>query len=147
MNFNEQKGNLFDLDLSIYSLAQCISLDCQMGAGIAVGFDKMFPGMKRYLLQMIKKYTYKQPYVIGYLDKNIYVFNLITKKSYFNKPNYNSIDKCLDILQERCIIYNIKYLGIPKLGCGLDKLQWDKVREGIIERFKHMDIDIQVRYL
>ena len=118
-----------------------------MGAGIAVEFDKRFPGMKRYLLYTIKEYSYKQPCVIDYPDRDIYVFNLITKKFYYNKPNYYSMDKCLDILKDKCLTYNIKHLGIPKLGCGLDRLQWGKVREGIIEKFKDIDIDIQVRHI
>lgn len=42
---------------------------------------------------------------------------------------------------------DIKYLGIPKLGCGLDKLQWKKVKEIIEEVFSDMDIEIEIRYL
>lgn len=42
---------------------------------------------------------------------------------------------------------NIKYLGIPKLGCGLDKLQWGKVKELIERHFKDLDINIEIRYL
>ena len=31
-----------------------------------------------------------------------------------------------------CKEFNIKYLAMPKIGCGLDRLQWGKVKE-IIE--------------
>lgn len=33
---------------------------------------------------------------------------------------------------------------MPKIGCGLDKLEWDKVEEIIKETFKDCDIDILV---
>ena len=36
---------------------------------------------------------------------------------------------------------------MPKIGCGLDKLQWGKVREIIKEEFKDVDIQIEIRYL
>ncbi len=40
-----------------------------------------------------------------------------------------------------------KYLAMPKIGCGLDKLQWSKVREIICDVFKDVDIEILVCYL
>lgn len=46
-----------------------------------------------------------------------------------------------------CKELEIKYLGLPKIGCGLDRLQWGKVREIIKEEFKNLDIEIEVRYL
>lgn len=147
MNFNEQKGNLFDLDLDIYSLAHCISLDCEMGAGIALEFNNLFPDLKPYLKQTVKKYLYDAPSVIDYQYNNIYIFNLITKQFYYNKPTYKSMENCLNILRSKCLIYGIKHLAIPRLGCGLDKLNWNKVRMMIMEKFKDEDIDIQVRYL
>ena len=46
-----------------------------------------------------------------------------------------------------CKELEIKYLGLPKIGCGLDRLQWGKVREIIKEEFKDLDIEIEIRYL
>ena len=40
-----------------------------------------------------------------------------------------------------------KNLAIPRIGCGLDNLQWSKVREIIEDKFKDIDINIEVRYL
>lgn len=41
----------------------------------------------------------------------------------------------------------VKYLAMPKIGCGLDRLQWGKVKEIICEVFKDMDVEILVCYL
>lgn len=38
----------------------------------------------------------------------------------------------------------IKYLAIPRIASGLDRLQWAKVREIIKEVFDDMDIEILV---
>ena len=42
---------------------------------------------------------------------------------------------------------NIKKLVIPKIGCGLDRLSWDKVEPMVQEIFKDLDIEIVVCYL
>lgn len=148
MKYNEQKGDLFDLD-NKYALAHCISLDCAMGAGIAVAFDQKFKSMKRELIKVIKDNDYDYPvtlcYVAGPGMRN--VFNLITKKYYYNKPTYEDILECIKQMKVYCELYDIKYLAMPKIGCGLDKLKWDNVKEIIKEEFADLDIEIEVRYL
>lgn len=44
------KGDLFSCP-STHSLAHCISMDCRMGAGIAVLFKKKFEGVEELLEQ------------------------------------------------------------------------------------------------
>lgn len=39
---------------------------------------------------------------------------------------------------------NIKELYIPKIGCGLDRLNWNEVENMLISVFKDMDIVITV---
>ena len=146
MKFNEQKGNLFELDKK-YSLTHCISQDCAMGAGIAVQFDKKFKGMKDYCKRVIKENNLSFPVVIPFNEDDRTVFNLVTKRVYYSKPTYKTITKCIQDMVSMCKEFNIKYLVMPKIGCGLDRLQWGKVREIIKEKFKDLDIEIEVRYL
>lgn len=146
MILNEKQGNLFELNKK-YALAHCISQDCAMGAGIAVQFNKTFKGMKNYCIRVIKQNNLTFPCVLPYCDNDRTIFNLVTKKAYYGKPTYITITKCIHEMATMCKQYNIKYLAIPKLGCGLDRLQWSKVREIIKEEFKDMDIEIEVRYL
>lgn len=146
MILNEQKGNLFELDKK-YALAHCISQDCAMGAGIAVAFDKEFRGMKNELIRIIKDCELKFPTTILVENKNRNIFNMVTKKVYYGKPTYQTITECIEEMALMCHKHDIKYLGIPKIGCGLDRLQWGKVREIIQDKFKDLDIEIEVRYL
>lgn len=145
MIFEVKKGNLFDLDKK-YTLVHCISQDCKMGAGIAKDFDKKFKGMKTYLQYVTYRCNIKYPNAILFCNKQD-VINMITKKHYYNKPTYKSFIKSLENVKEICLKENIKYLGIPKLGCGLDRLQWAKVEQIIKDTFLDTDIEIQVRYL
>lgn len=145
MKLNEKKGNLFELD-GKYTLVHCISEDCAMGAGIAVEFKKRF-GMKSYLLETIQQAPKYYPCAIFYPFGKQKVINMITKKKYWNKPTYESFVIALKEVRDICIGREIKYLAMPKIGCGLDKLQWEKVREIIKEIFKDIEIEIEVRYL
>lgn len=147
MTYNEQKGNLFELDKK-YALAHCISLDCAMGAGIALAFDRLFKGMKNECIMSVVKYNLYHPNIVMYEGINgQIVFNLISKDKYYNKPTYINIMECIKMLKEHCQHYDIEYLAIPRIGCGLDGLDWNKVREIIKHEFKDLEIEIQVRYL
>lgn len=150
MIYNEQKGNLFDLD-NKYALAHCISYDTDnsksWNLGIVVEFKKKFSGIKEYANNFIKENNLLCPCVVPYIHNERVVFNLVTKKYYYGKPTYETISKCIKDMAYLCRKLDIKYLGLPKIGCGLDKLSWSKVREIIKEEFKDLDIEIEVRYL
>lgn len=146
MLFNESKGNLFAMG-DEYTFVHCISKDCAMGAGIAVSFNEMFPDMKRELKRTVYNNKMNTPCTILYKDDTRSVFNLITKNLYFQKPTLSSIKHCIKEMKMICEQNNIKYLAMPKIGCGLDKLNWDIVREIIKSEFEDTNIQIEVRYL
>lgn len=111
-------------------------------------FYKRYKGLKSGLKHNIETYDMYFPDVISYFqNKKIKVCNLITKKNYWDKPTYASMEICLDQLAIACRENKIKYLAMPKIGCGLDKLEWKKVKKMIQDRFKDTDIEIQIRYL
>lgn len=141
MIYKEIYKNLFTMDEK-YTLGQAISLDCEMGEGIAVEFNKQFKGMKRFLLNKIEKENLKFPVTILYDKDKQLVFNLITKKKYNGKPTYATIYYAIKQMKDLCIEHNIKYLALPKIGCGLDRLQWGEVREMIQQEFQDIDIEI-----
>ena len=122
--------------------AHCISRDYALGAGIAVEFDKRYD-MRNRLLKLAEE----KPETLD--EKCIEVenvFNLITKEKYWQKPSYNSLEESLLEMKEK-LSKNKKKLVIPKIGCGLDRLSWDKVEPMIQEIFKDLDIEIVVCYL
>lgn len=151
MKLIEEKGDLFNLPTK-YDLAHCISLDCAMGAGIAKAFVQKYPELKPTLIKCVKMNNLKHPITIstptGFLagDDGM-IHNLITKERYWHKPTYDTITECIKQLAFQCRRYNTKCLAMPKIGCGLDRLNWWKVRSIIEEEFKDLDIEIVVRYL
>lgn len=133
-----------------YFLAHCISADFALGAGIAVQFNKRF-GTK---LQLIAAY----PNYMAIWDSRFVgrgdciltggrVFNLITKRNYWNKPTYVSLHVALSEMKKQIVELGVKKLAMPQIGCGLDRLEWRNV-EGMIKTiFEDVDIEIVVCYL
>lgn len=139
MTLKEENRDLFSVDDKYY-LAHCISMDCAMGRGIAAEFERRF-SLRNRLLWRTKLIHAPSCIKIGR------IYNLITKRNYYDKPTYKSLKEALTIMKEDIILYKIKYLAMPKIGCGLDRLHWDRVKEIIEELFQDIDIEILVCYL
>ena len=129
----EIKGDIFTYPGQYY--AHCISKDCALGMGIAVEFNKRF-SLKPNLNKLVTEDS------VCVLYNNI--FNLITKDKYWYKPTYKSLRLSLLAMRDIMVENNIHELAMPRIGCGLDKLSWDKVKDIIDEIFK--DFTIYVYY-
>ena len=143
MKLIEVKGDLFTKenmqDKNIY-LVHCISRDCEMGLGIAKAFNKKYPSMKNSLKSRISNNTVCELY-------NNKVFNLITKNKYWQKPTYISLENSLKAMANDCWLLNIKILAMPRIACGLDKLNWNRIKAMLEDIFKDLDITIYVYVL
>lgn len=144
MRINIEKDNLFNLP-SEYVLCHCISLDCAMGMGIAMEFQRQFPGIREYCKEYTAENGCVVTSIIPYTYNNRTAVNLITKLRFSSKPTYNTIRRVLVRLRAYCIDNNIKYLGLPALGCGLDQLDFHMVLQLIDTVFKNTDIQIEIR--
>lgn len=145
MQYREIKKDLFDVP-SKYYFAHCINGSYNLGAGIAKTFrDRLF--MQSKLRSMYPIEEGEESKYIGEALLVGNVFNLVTKAFHFNKPTYESLYSALKSMHEQCKELGIKYLAMPKIGCGLDRLDWDKVSAIIKEVFSDLDIDILICYL
>jgi len=138
MVISEVKGDLFT---SNDSLAHCVSMDFEMGKGIAKIFKDKFQGVDE-----LKK---QNPSVggISYLEKEEgkrFIFYLVTKEKYWQKPTLFSLSNSLLQMKKICLEKGIKSLSMPKIGCGLDKLNWDDVKKILEFIFKGSEINITI---
>lgn len=145
MIYKEEKHDLFSVPDDYY-LAHCISADFALGKGIAVEFNKRFNmklKLKDEFLNFIDEYMhrYKLDAECILIDR---VLNIVTKERYYQKPTYNSMKQALEMMKVACVANNIHKVAMPKIGCGLDRLEWDKVSEIIQDVFKDTDIEILV---
>ena len=121
-----------------------------MGAGIAREFAKR--GVKRELKEGIISFNYTERERIGQCVATKATgwrveLNLITKQKYWQKPTYETLKMTLEELKSCCVRNDIFYIAMPKIGCGLDKLEWSKVKAIIEEVFAGTDIEILICYL
>lgn len=144
MIYKEEKRDLFSVSDDYY-LAHCISSDYALGAGIAVEFNKRFDMKRKLNEKMPKCWEFMKKHEIDGICIVIdHVLNLVTKERYWHKPTYNSIEDSLDSMRQVCKSYGIKKVAMPLIGCGLDRLRWDKVSEIIKKIFQNEDIEILV---
>ena len=144
MIYAEEVRDLFSVPEDYY-LAHCISADFGMGKGIVVEFNKRF-NMKDKLRNKYPNYLreWQNSRCEGDCIMEGRVLNLITKERYFHKPSYQSLKSALMVMKTICYKEVITKIAMPVIGCGLDKLFWDKVSEVIQEVFSDSDIEILV---
>lgn len=144
MIYKEEIRDLFSVSDDYY-LAHCISADYALGAGIAVEFNKRFDMRKKLNEDAPDYLEYMQLYNLqGECVLIERVLNLITKEKYYHKPTYQSMTHALKCMKMVCEANDINKIAMPMIGCGLDRLQWDKVSKIIKEIFKDTKIEILV---
>ena len=145
MTLREDRGDLFAEDiLREYALCHCISSDFALGAGIAKIFAKK--GVKKKLLEQYPKQWQCRGYCLFAEADGVLAANLVTKERYFHKPTLETLRQSLEDLRGQALERGLKKLAMPKIGCGLDKLQWNDVREIIKDVFKDTEIEILVKF-
>ena len=131
-------------------LVHCISSDFAMGAGIAKEFAAR--GVKIYLTTHCKRSFDGKGYVL-YAPISEYrgVYNLVTKAKYWQKPTYETLTQALEDLKLRIAVVEKAFpdekpmrIAMPQIGCGLDRLEWSKVRKIIQTTFEDTDVEILV---
>ena len=138
MTIMTEKRDLFTVPQGYY-LAHCISADFALGAGIAKTFDEVY-NMRFKLFREYDDYEYEGGCAL--LIDN--VFNLVTKPKCYHKPRYEAVREALETMKDIMEANAITKLAMPKIGCGLDRLDWDIVYEIICEVFEDTDIEILI---
>ncbi|XP_034247461.1 serine/arginine repetitive matrix protein 2-like [Thrips palmi] len=135
---HEVEGDLFTARRDT-SLAHCVSSDMKMGAGIAIHFRSKF-GRVDDLLSQNK--TVGEVAVLK--DSQRFIFYLVTKKRYFNKPTERTLQCSLLAMREECQKLGVTKLAMPRIGCGLDGLRWPSVFHLLTEVFENCGMEITI---
>ena len=142
MTIIEETRDLFTVPQGYY-LAHCISGDYALGAGIAKRFNSVYN--MRY--KLFRDYAIPEGEKFANVGRALLVdnvFNLVTKGRYFHKPTYDDLYDALVDMREHCDNFDIDKIAMPRIGCGLDRLNWDSVKDIIEDVFGDMDITILV---
>lgn len=140
-NINIIHGDLFDANPDI-SLAHCISQDARMGAGIAVLFQKKFKQRTQ-----IQNMQVSVGDIAAIKVDNRYIYNLVTKSNALHKPTYENLTNSIKAMKEHAIRHYVTDIAMPKIGSGLDRLNWNVVLSIIEKTFENTNINIYIYYL
>jgi hypothetical protein len=122
-----------------YALAHCVAKNLRSSRGIATVFRKKFGGLNDLELQ--------KPAVGRTLHlqrQGRQLFYLVTKDQPQQESTYQALWESLIHLRNCLQNLGVKQLGIPRLGCGYDGLDWKIVRLMIETIFKETGITISV---
>ena len=142
MTITTEKKDLFTMPHGYY-LAHCISADFALGAGIAKKFDEVY----NMRFKLHRDYAIPEGQKSANVGRALLVdnvFNLVTKERCFHKPTYDELYNSLIDMREQCDDFGVKRLAMPLIGCGLDKLEWSRVKDIIEDVFGSTDIEILI---
>ena len=140
--FAHKRGDIFESTTSS-ALGQCISSDARMTRGLAKLFVSKYPALYNLRYQNLHLGDAVMMRVGGRI-----VFNLITEKKFWQKPELKTLEKSLVSMKTQAIMGGIGMVSLPRVGCGLDRLNYDNDVKPLIGRiFRGSGIHIVVHTL
>ena len=73
-----------------------------------------------------------------------FIYNLITKDRFFDKPSYVDLRKSLEAMKIHVVRRGVRSISLPRIGCGLDRLEWYIVKHILYEVFFDCDLVLTV---
>ena len=144
MKLTIEQRDLFTVPNEYY-LCHCVSSDFALGAGIAKKFAELGvkDELKEYAALADEPMWHGEGYCIMSIEPQPHgALNLVTKEKYWHKPTLKTMRQALE-----CVADDFDFHGkiaMPKIGCGLDRLNWQDVEKIIWEVFEDTDIEILV---
>ena len=145
--YNETPVNLFIYEED-YALAHCISADFTLGEGIARSFNA------RYGTRADLRSTYGDNVLRFWQGKGFcllsndgHVFNLVVKGYEHQRASYQTLREALIDMRETAKKIGVEKIAMPRLCCGHEGLDWNKVHDIIFEVFDPTALEIRVAYL
>ena len=155
MQYKEEHRDLFGVNhegiQEPYCLAHCISAHSGMAGGIVLEFNRRWD-MKNRLRQKYhnQEQNFKTaqgllfPEEVHHNGVDTTVYNMVTKATLGHLPTYTSLENCLKLVKDHMVTQGYYRLAIPKIGCGIDRLDWKRVSHIIQRVFEDTDIEILV---
>ena len=136
--FEEKPGSVFNCDPRD-SMAHCVSADFAMSRGIAVQFKNTFQKVQHL------KNQGKGVGEVAILEwDGTFIYYLVTKERFYEKPTHDSLRQALEEMCIHMVQHGVHTVAMPRLGTGLDRLNWKDVSRILCEVFQNTCITIKV---
>ena len=145
VNYEEQ--SIFNSSMVI---VYTVSKDWAMSKGFALMLCKKFPDLRQHCKWQVEVNdrngnTINQN-VLQYIAPSLghQIFSLITKEKYISKPTMEGITTALFELHNILLKQNISCIAMPKIACGLDKMDCSEISALLYNVFNSSGIKIYV---
>lgn len=82
---------------------------------------------------------------VAFIEKSMRkIYYLVTKPVSTVKPKWEDFERSVIEWCELCVKHNVKKIAIPKIGCGRDQLDWNRVQMLLNHQFTSTGIEITV---
>ena len=127
------------------SLGHCISADARMSKGFADFLSHRISALRSTCRKA--KLSMGQVYPCWDSTGKRYIYNLVTKERFCDKPNLFTLSKTLEATKTHASMNGVATIAIPKHGCGLDQMNWQEVVKLLRDIFAYADVQIVVHTL
>lgn len=139
------KGNL--LESQAEALVNTVNTVGVMGKGIALQFKERFPENFKVYKQAVDKKLLSIGKLLVHREETLLhgsklIINFPTKIHWRNPSKMGYIELGLDALRELILNEGIRSIAIPPLGAGNGGLNWNQVRELIVQKLEDLDCEI-----
>ena len=137
---------IYETDDSIFpqpnSIGHCISADARISKGFADFLSHRNSGLRSTCRKA--KLFMGQIFPLWDSTGKRYIYNLVTKERCYDKPNLSTLSKTLEAMKVHASMNGVSTIAIPKLGCGLDQMNWQEVVKLLRDIFAYADIQLVV---
>lgn len=145
-NYEERQVDLLSLPV-YYHIAFAIPADLSFGSETARRIEAIYK-LKPKLEKAAEEYENECEDLEEGWNKagdvvrieNVYVMFTTNKK--YQHPTLDTIRECVRTLAQDCYKNKIQFLAMPRIGCGHGRLDWDVVRELILDEFDNYFYDV-----
>ena len=124
------------------SIGHCISADARM--------SKEFADSLSYRIFDLRSTCRKARLFMGQVypfwdaTRKRYIYNLVSKERFCDKPNLSTLSKTLEAMKIHASTNGVSTIAIPELGCGLGQMIWQEVVKQLRDIFAYVDVQIVV---
>lgn len=138
----ERQGDLFTSDSPM--IGHGINCKGAMRAGIATQFSTRFPDMYKQYKDLCRQQAIKPGEVFLYYDAQTdrHIANIASQYRPGPDARYTWTTKGIRSALNLAAGLEFKSLSLPRIGCGIGGLEWDFLKEDLIEDFNDHPVDL-----
>ena len=124
------------------SVGHCISADARMSKGFADFLSHRIPGLR----STCRKAKLFMGQIFPFWDstRKRYIYNFVTKERFYDEPNLSTLSKTLEAMKIHASKNGVSTIAIPKLGCGLDQMDWQEFVKLLRNIFAYANVQLVV---